>query len=190
MNYANRLSFLSFLVVSVFMMFPISAYAKTITTKFFEITVPERFTHIEGVEEEAEGFYEAATEGMPIMSGQIISGGSSFIIEFGIINSEQEFLKETKLYVEDLKSGEDAPTIEHGVHENTSLVISYYTLIKGQDADMIPFHIHSYLMLQKQSKFAASIIYIDTNSVEEGRAAIDDIYNQIKVSNDNLSNAN
>lgn len=154
-------------------------FAKTIKTKYFEIDLPERFTIIEGNEDVER--YVITTEGTYPFGNIVVPGGSSIVIEYFIAEDEEEFEKTVSEAQPD-KDLKDLQKLQK-LYENTNTTKSYYKLYTFDQGHDDKYHIHTYEMFQKKSNLAVFLMYFDTNEIEQGKKAIDDIYNQIKLTN-------
>lgn len=177
---------------------PLTAYAETIKTAYFTIELPERFVTIEINDDLYEGKGGAWTEGYFPWGNILVTGGSMIIMEyaksksmFGEATTKKEFIKGVfSFFSETYESGQkdytkiEKPTV---CEDNSYLTTVCMNIFYEDKESKIPMNMYSYHIFFKKLSAGVVITYADSNDEETGRKAAQEIYEQIKRSNQKIS---
>lgn len=202
-NPMNKLGLKTLLLLLFVVSLPAKTFAedpkserKVIKTSFFTIELPERFTHLEGGEDDLFGYTEgkffATTKNYFPMANKITSDGSCVLLEYGnstkgepfkekelLSQYFQNYIKEFKhkdISPHDLKKFEKPRILE----QNKLLTTAYLKIYHFDNESKLPMHGYSYMTFFKTAKVAVWYAYFDSNDEETGRKAAQEIYEQIK----------
>jgi len=173
---------------------------KVIKTSFFTIELPERFTHLEGAENEKpdhiEGRFFANNKDYFPMTNRVPLGGSGFVIEYGSStedgnaqkitkSDEYQFIQKQLSFYNDGIAGEIKNSDKYRAIIKPTVLEqnkNFVTVHMSENINDFKPHmnIFAYTFLIKKLNIAVHYYYIDSNDEETGRKAAQEIYEQIK----------
>ncbi len=177
---------------------PLTAHAKTIKTAYFTIELPERFVTIQINDDLYKGKGGASTDGYDPWGNLVVAAGSMMMMQYAKSKStfdeattKKEFIKGVfSFFSETYDSGQkdytkiEKPTV---CEDNSYLTTVCMNIFYEDKESKIPINMYSYHIFFKKLSAGLVITYIDSNDEGTGRKAAQEIYEQIKRSNQKIS---
>ncbi len=203
----KKLGFKSLLLLLFVVSLPAKTFAedpkserKVIKTSFFTIELPERFTHLEGGEDDwsdhIEGKFLATTKDYFQRKDKVALSGSAFVIDYGSTteygktqkiskSDEYQFIQKQLTFYNDDIIGEEKNSDKYRVMVKPSLLEQNKNFVtvhmsENYNKDKTHMNIFIYTFLIKRLNVGVHYYYMDSNDEETGRKAAQEIYEQIK----------